>query len=161
MFLPWDLVTSPFINLYIPNNGISIHGIHIALVVTMSDKPQTSFQVVRNNLFSNGMHTNLVNPSIQGCSWHHMTPSLSVLVMVFIVLMTTCGKCTLIKILDLNVWIMYYCKYMHLSFFLYSWVSFLVCWLMQHKKSDKKKIAWSVCSHFFPAHKCVALLRRQ
>ena len=26
------------------------------LAVAMSDKPQTSFQVVRNNLYENGMH---------------------------------------------------------------------------------------------------------
>ena len=31
-FFPWDLVTSPFVNLQVPNNDISILGIHFAYI---------------------------------------------------------------------------------------------------------------------------------
>ena len=57
-FPPWDLVKIESFHQLVPNNGISVFEIHFActLVVAVSDKPQTSFQVVGNYLCENGMH---------------------------------------------------------------------------------------------------------
>ena len=57
-FFEQDLVMSHFISLYLTMVfqylESTLH--NDTLVVDMSDKPQTSFQVVRNNLCYNGMH---------------------------------------------------------------------------------------------------------
>ena len=49
-FYPRDLVTSHFINLYLPMVFQYLEYTLQTLVVATLDKPQTSFQVVRNNL---------------------------------------------------------------------------------------------------------------
>ena len=50
MYFPQDLVTSNVINLYLTMVYQYLESPLHTLVVAMSDKPQTSFQVVRNNL---------------------------------------------------------------------------------------------------------------
>ena len=49
-FFPRDLVTSHFINLYLTMVFQYLEPTWHTLVVAMSDKPQTSFAVARNNL---------------------------------------------------------------------------------------------------------------
>ena len=49
-FFPQDLVTSHFINLYLAMVFQYLESTLRTLVVATSDKPWTSFQVVRNNL---------------------------------------------------------------------------------------------------------------
>ena len=55
-FLPRDLVTSHFIYLYLTMVFQYLESTLDTLVVATSDKPRTSFQVVRKNLCYNGMH---------------------------------------------------------------------------------------------------------
>ena len=66
-FFPGDLVTSHFINLAVPNNGISVPGKGMestlqTLVVATLDKPGTSFQV-SGTTFVKMVCIKLVNPS--------------------------------------------------------------------------------------------------
>ena len=49
-FFPRDLVMSHFINLYLTMVFQYLESFLYTLVVATLDKPQTSFQVVRNNL---------------------------------------------------------------------------------------------------------------
>ena len=49
-FFPWDLVTSHFIYLYLAMVLQYLESTLHTLVAATSDKPRTSFQVVRNNL---------------------------------------------------------------------------------------------------------------
>ena len=49
-FFPGELVTSHFINLYLTMVFQYLESTLHTLVVATSDKPQTSFQVIRNNL---------------------------------------------------------------------------------------------------------------
>ena len=51
------IVTSHFINLYLKMVFQYLESTLHTLVVATSDKPRTSFQVVRNNICKNGMHT--------------------------------------------------------------------------------------------------------
>ena len=55
-FFPRDPVTSHIIELYLTMMFQYLESTLYTLVVAMSDKPRTSFQVVRNNLCENGMH---------------------------------------------------------------------------------------------------------
>ena len=61
---PRDLVTRHFINLYLTIVFQYWESTLHTCIVAMSDKPWTSFQVVRNNLCSNMVCIKLVNRSI-------------------------------------------------------------------------------------------------